>query len=134
MGILDSLSEEVEGNMKIALLLALAFVAAARAVPAGKSKTAAAALGVGVEQLNNLLNNLGDSETCNAAGCCLWNDWQSRDQQSRIQRTYNRCRYSKQMRTSASQMVGITVTTVLQPVKALGIVWTKQGKNMFFES
>merc|ERR1712062_165741 len=99
MGILDSLSEEVEGNMKIALLLALAFVAAARAVPAGKSKTAAAALGVGVEQLNNLLNNLGDSETCNAAGCCLWNDWQSRDQQSRIQRTYNRCRYSKQKRT-----------------------------------
>ena len=55
-------------------------------------EAAAAAIGVGVEQLNNLLNNLGDNEKCNAAGCCLLNDWKSRDQQSRIQRTYKRCR------------------------------------------
>merc|ERR1711997_477594 len=88
-----------EGNMKIALLVVLACVAAARAVPAGGSAAAAAALGVGVEQLNNLIANLGDDETCNAAGCCIWNDWQSRDQQAWIQRTYNRCRYSKVKRT-----------------------------------
>merc|ERR1712183_64842 len=85
-----------EGNMKIALLVVLACVAAARAVPAkGSASAAAAALGIATE----LLNNLGNDGSCNAAGCCIWNDWKSRDQQSRIQKTYKNCRYSKAKKT-----------------------------------
>ena len=78
--------------MKIALLVVLACVAAAQAAVVKGSAAAAAALGIGVKQLDKLLANLGDDERCNAAGCCIWNDWKSRDQQSKIQRTYNNCR------------------------------------------
>jgi len=86
--------------MKITLLVVLACVAATLAVPAGgKAEAAAAALGVGVDQLNRLLDNLGADEECNVAGCCIWNDWKSRDQQARIQKTYYNCRYSKVKRT-----------------------------------
>ena len=47
---------------------------------------------IGMEALNDLISNLGESETSNGAGSCIWNDWYSRDLQATIHRVYNNCR------------------------------------------
>merc|ERR550539_414928 len=86
--------------MKIVLLVLLAFVAVARAKAGGGAIIGVLGAGQAVnDQLNRLLDNLGDTQSCNAAGCCIWNDWMSRDQQARIQKVFDNCRFSKEKRT-----------------------------------
>ena len=43
--------------------------------------------------VDKLVDDLGVTETSNAAGYCVWNDWRARDQQAHIQRVYNHCRW-----------------------------------------
>merc|ERR1719369_1341000 len=55
--------------------------------------------GVIANALNDLTGSLFAHHYEDENIICMWNDWESRDQQARIQRTYNRCRFSRAKRT-----------------------------------
>merc|ERR1712179_664177 len=57
-----------------------------------------AAMNCALEIGNKALDELSASFYENEAVWCIWNDWQARDQQARIQRTYANGRYSREKR------------------------------------
>merc|ERR1712179_557661 len=61
-------------------------------------EAALAAMNCALEIGNKALDELSASFYENEAVWCIWNDWQARDQQARIQRTYANGRYSREKR------------------------------------
>ena len=65
--------------------------------PEGRQGGGAAAA-VAIDEGIKLLNDLSEYYYENAGLICWWNDWQARDQRSRIEKTYHNGRFSHEKR------------------------------------
>ena len=75
-----------------------------------------ALIGIGNEALDSISENTFENE----AMYCIWNDWESRDQRARINKTFKNGRWSQQKRTLGAPNGRWYCTYMQKALKALG--------------